>query len=205
MIAFLISGIILGFSAGVAPGPLLALIIAETLQHNLRAGVKVAFAPIITDVPIVILTLLIIAKLSHFQFALGVISIFGSCFISYLGFQSIRSTGANITIEKVKEQSLQKGILVNFLSPHPYLFWLTVGAPMTLRAMDHAVLAAAAFIGSFYILLVGSKIAIAIIVGKSRSFLAGSAYIYTMRCLGLILLIFAALLFYDGLKLICQF
>jgi threonine/homoserine/homoserine lactone efflux protein len=204
MIAFLTSGIILGFSAGVAPGPLLALIIAETLQHNLKAGIKVSFAPIITDFPIIALTLLIIAKLSHFHLALGVISIFGSCFISYLGFQNIRSTGAYITIENVKEKSLQKGVIVNSLSPHPYLFWLSVGAPMTVKAMDQSFLSAVAFIGSFYLLLVGSKITIAVIVSRSRSFLTGNSYIYTMRCLGIILLVLAGFLFYDGIKLILR-
>jgi len=201
MIAFLTSGIILGFSAGVAPGPLLALIIAETLQHNLKAGVKVAVAPIITDIPIVILTLLIVARLYHFQVVLGVISILGGCFISYLGYQSICSTGVNINIENVKEQSLQKGIIVNFLSPHPYLFWMTVGAPMTVKAMDLSFFAAFGFIASFYLLLVGSKIAIALIVSQSRSFLSGSAYIYTMRSLGVLLLILAGFLFYDGFRL----
>jgi threonine/homoserine/homoserine lactone efflux protein len=201
MIAFLISGIILGFSAGVAPGPLIALIIAETLQHNLKAGVKVAVAPIITDIPLVILTLLIVARLSHFQVALGVISILGGCFISYLGYQSICSTGVNINMENVKEQSLQKGIIVNFLSPHPYLFWLTVGAPMTVKAMDLSFFAAVGFIAGFYLLLVGSKIAIALIVSQSRSFLSGRAYIYTMRSLGVLLLILAGFLFYDGFRL----
>jgi threonine/homoserine/homoserine lactone efflux protein len=205
MIPFLISGMILGLSAGIAPGPLLALVIGETIQHDLKAGVKVAFAPIITDVPIVLLTLLILSRLAHFHTLLGVISILGGCFISYLGFESIRSTGANITIKNVKEQSLQKGVVANFLSPHPYLFWLTVGAPMTVKAMDQSVFMAVAFIGSFYLLLVGSKIAIAVMVGKSRSFLTGNAYIYIMRCLGMILLILAGFLFYDGVKLIGHF
>jgi threonine/homoserine/homoserine lactone efflux protein len=204
MIPFLISGMILGLSAGVAPGPLLALIIGETLQHNLKAGVKVAFAPVVTDFPIVILTLLLLAKLSRFQAVLGGISILGGCFICYLGFQSIRSTGAKISFENVKEQSLQKGIIVNFLSPHPYLFWLTVGAPLTIKAMNLSVFAAAAFIGSFYLLLVGSKIVIAVIVAKSRSFLTGNAYIYTMRCLGLILWVLAGFLVYDGINLLMQ-
>jgi threonine/homoserine/homoserine lactone efflux protein len=201
MTAFLISGIVLGFSAGVAPGPLLALIIAETLRYNLKAGIKVALAPIITDAPIVMLTLWIITKLSHFQFLMGMISIFGGCFIVFMGIESMRSAGAKIPIGNLKERSLQKGILVNFLSPHPYLFWLTVGAPMTVNAMNQSLPAAAAFIGGFYLLLVGSKIVIAVIVGKSRSFLTGTAYLYTMRCLGLILFIFAGILFYDGINL----
>ena len=99
-----------------------------------------------------------------------------------------------------RKNSLKKGIVANFLSPHPYLFWFSVGAPATVRTMDHSVFAAAAFIGSFYVLLVGSKIVIVVIAGQSRSFLAGRAYIYTMRGLGMILMVFGALLFYDGLK-----
>ncbi|MCU0597824.1 MAG: LysE family translocator [Desulfobacterales bacterium] len=204
MIAFLTSGFILGLSAGVSPGPLLALIISETLRHNLKAGIKIAFAPLITDIPIVILTLFILSKISHFHAALGGISIIGGCFVLYLGCQNIRSTGAKIPDENVTERSLQKGIAVNFLSPHPYLFWLTVGAPITVKAMEHSLFAAAAFIGSFYFLLVGSKIVIAFIVVKSRSFLAGKVYIFTMRCLGFMLLILAGFLFYDGIKLLTE-
>ena len=47
MINFLTIGTILGLSAGFAPGPLLALVISETLQHDIKSGVKVALAPII--------------------------------------------------------------------------------------------------------------------------------------------------------------
>ncbi|HRY44622.1 MAG TPA: hypothetical protein P5164_11830, partial [Thermoanaerobaculia bacterium] len=30
-------------------------------------------------------------------------------------------------------QSLRKGVIVNLLSPNPYLFWMTVGAPAMRR------------------------------------------------------------------------
>ena len=45
--------LVLGLAAGFAPGPLLVLVISETLQHSTRAGIKVAFAPVITDLAIV--------------------------------------------------------------------------------------------------------------------------------------------------------
>ena len=64
MISYLTIGIILGFSAGFAPGPLLALVISETLRHNIRSGIKVALAPIVTDLPIILISLFILAKLS---------------------------------------------------------------------------------------------------------------------------------------------
>ncbi len=64
------------------------------------------------------------------------------------------------------------------------------------------LLAAISFIGSFYVLLVGAKIFLAILVGNSRSFLLGNKYIFTMRLLGVVLIILAVILFRDGLHLL---
>lgn len=80
MISFLVIGTILGLSAGFAPGPLLALVISETLHHNIRSGVKVALSPIVTDLPIILASLLIFAKLADFNTALGIISLGGGFF-----------------------------------------------------------------------------------------------------------------------------
>jgi len=202
MINFLTIGIILGLSAGFAPGPLLTLVISETLQQNIKSGVKVALAPIITDLPIIILTLFILAKLSSFHKILGVISLTGGFVILYMGYESIRSKGIDLNLQAEKSRSLIKGILVNALSPHPYLFWFSVGAPTITKAMSLNIIAPWAFICSFYTMLVGSKILLAILVGKSRSFLGGNVYIYTMRFLGLVLCVLAFVLFGDGLKLL---
>jgi threonine/homoserine/homoserine lactone efflux protein len=202
MIHYLSFGIILGLSAGFSPGPLLTLVISETLQHNIKAGIRVALAPVITDFPIVVLSLFILANLSNSETILGVISIFGGLFVMYLGWENIRINGFELNLRNIKPKSLSKGILTNFLSPHPYLFWLSVGAPVTTKAFNQNQLAPFAFIGSFYLFLVGAKVLIAIFVGKSKSFLQGKGYIYATRLLGLALCILALVLFYDGLKLL---
>jgi threonine/homoserine/homoserine lactone efflux protein len=202
MLSFLAAGTILGLSAGFAPGPLLALVISETIQHDIKAGIKVALAPILTDLPIIFFTLFILVKISGFHNILGLISIVGACFILYLGIKNIRTKGVQVDVNASTPRSLQKGVLVNALSPHPYLFWFSVGGPTTIRAIDQSLPAAISFILSFYVLLVGSKIVLAILVGKSRSFLLGNKYIFTMRLLGLILIIFSGVLFQDGLQLL---
>lgn len=202
MIDFLTIGIILGLSAGFAPGPLLTLVISETLQHDVKSGVKVALAPMITDLPIIIVTLFILGKLSNFHNVLGIISLIGGLFILFIGWESIRTKGVELNLQETRPQSLTKGILVNALNPHPYLFWFSVGAPTMTRAMRENIIAPLAFIISFYVLLVGSKIVLAILVGKSKSFLGGNVYIYIMRFLGLILWVLALVLFRDGLKLL---
>ena len=86
MTHYLTMGIVLGLSAGFAPGPLLTLVIAETLQHDIKAGFKVAIAPVITDLPIIILTLVVLSKLSNFHSILGVISIIGGFFVLFMGW-----------------------------------------------------------------------------------------------------------------------
>ncbi|MFH2220053.1 MAG: LysE family translocator [Pseudomonadota bacterium] len=201
MTTFLTTGIILGLSAGFAPGPLLTLVITETLRHGLKAGVKVAIAPVLTDLPIILLTLFILSKLSNFRILLGIISFLGGFLILYLGYESIRTKGVTIDVHDHTPGSLKKGIMVNALNPHPYLFWLGVGAPTVMKAMDHGVLTAAAFTGSFYVMLVGSKISLAMLVGRSRTFLTAKAYVYTVKALGAALCALSIFLFRDGLKL----
>lgn len=202
MIHFLTIGTVLGLSAGFAPGPLLTLVISETLQHDIKSGVKVALAPIITDLPIIILTLFILSNLSNFHNILGIISLTGGSFILFMGYESVRTKGVELNFQEIKPKSLTKGILANALSPHPYLFWFSVGAPTMTKALSQNISASLAFIISFYAFLVGSKIVLAILIGKSKSFLRGNVYIYSMRFLGVVLCVFAIVLFHDGLKLL---
>ena len=202
MIHYFTIGTVLGLSAGFAPGPLLTLVISETLQHDIKSGVKVALAPIITDLPIIILTLFILSKLSNFHNILGIISLTGGLFILFMGYKSICTKGVKINLDGIKPKSLIKGVLANALSPHPYLFWFTVGAPTMTKAMLQNISAPLAFIISFYVFLVGSKIVLAILIGKSKSLLSGKMYIFTMRFLGLVLCVLAIVLFQDGLKLL---
>jgi threonine/homoserine/homoserine lactone efflux protein len=202
MMYFLTIGAVLGLSAGIAPGPLLTLLISETLQHGTKSGVKVALAPIITDLPIITLTLFVLSRLSNFHTILGIISLAGGFVLLSMGYESIRTRGIKLRIREAEPRSLTKGVLVNALNPHPYVFWFSVGAPIMTKAMSLNISALFVFIGSFYASLVGSKILLALVVGKSRSFLSGTVYLYTMRFLGFLLGVLAVALFYDGLKLL---
>jgi threonine/homoserine/homoserine lactone efflux protein len=193
-------GAVFGLTAGISPGPLLTLVISETLRHNKSEGVKIAIAPLITDIPIVLLTIFILSKMAGFDMVIGIISILGGIFIAYLGYDSIRSKGIEIEIQNLKLKSIRKGIIVNILSPHPYIFWLMVGAPITIRAYQASPAAAFAFIIAFYVLLVGSKISIALVVDRSRAFLKNKVFIWTLRILGLVLLILAILLIKEGMS-----
>jgi threonine/homoserine/homoserine lactone efflux protein len=92
-----------------------------------------------------------------------------------------------------------KGVATNLLSPHPWLFWLTVGAAILAKAMAQGLLEALAFLFGFYLLLLGSKVGLALLTGRSRDLLAGRSYRAVMRVLAGLLGVFALLLFREGL------
>lgn len=202
MSQYLIFGIVLGLSAGFSPGPLMTLVVAETLQHNIRSGIKVALAPLVTDFPIVLIALFLLTRLADFHAVLGFMSLAGAAFLVYLGWQSLQAHSVEVDVRAINPRPLLKGILTNFLSPHPYLFWISVGGPLTTRAFHFHAGAALLFIGGFYVCLVGAKVVLAIIVAKSKKFLSGFWYTRIVKALGMLLIVLAGLLLYEGLKLL---
>ena len=200
MIDYLLSGTVLGLSAGLAPGPLLTLVLIETLQHDWRAGAKVACAPLLTDLPIICVALFILAQLSHVNVVLGVISLAGALLLLSMAYKSLRSSQISLALENKPARSLSKGVFVNFLSPHPYLFWLTIGGPLVMKAYDQSLLSALAFIGTFYLFLIGVKISLALLAGRAKILLEGRLYLFVMRFLGLLLGLLALVLLRDALR-----
>ena len=199
MKSLLISGMLLGLSAGLSPGPMLTLVIAQTLRHGIREGTKVALAPLLTDTPIVIVCLLFLSVFSDMRPALGVISMFGGLYLFYLGLNSMRFKAVDLQ-EDVDPKSLKKGLMVNFLNPSPYLFWTSIGGPLVLKASSTSLVAAVAFVLPFYVMLVGSKIVVAIVSGRSRNLMKSRHYTIILKILGLVLIGFGILFLRDGLN-----
>lgn len=195
---FLTAGSLLGLSAGISPGPLLTLVMTQTLKYNRREGIKVALSPLVTDLPIIGMTLVVISKISQSDTILGMISLAGAIFVAFLGYESITSKGFSAGQPDIVSKSLRKGIIANFLSPHPYLFWATVGAPYVLKAHVQGLLYAILFLGSFYFFLVGSKISVALLVARSKKFMREKTYRIIMWILGIALFVFSLMLLYEG-------
>lgn len=120
----------------------------------------------------------------------------------YLGFENLRVRTSKFEVKLVKKDSLKRGVIANFLSPHPYLFWLSIGGPMIFESLDVHISATVLFLSGFYGLLVGSKIGIALIVEKSKSLIESKYYLYVVRALGIALILFALVFVKEGLKLI---
>lgn len=199
-LSFLGAGTVMGLAAGLSPGPLLAMVVTQSLRHGTLEGVKTAFAPLLSDLPIVLAATILLRGIAEDGPLLGLVSLAGAAFLVYLGVEGLRAGGFEVDAAANRApRSLVSGTLVNLLNPQPYLFWLTVGAPTVLRGLEQGWLPPVLFVGAFYLCLVGSKVALALLAGRSRAFLTGRAYRHVLRGLGAILLLFAAGLLVDAL------
>ena len=192
-------GLSLGLGAGLAPGPLLALVIRSTLQDGIAAGVRVAFSPLVTDIPIIVLALTLAATLPNA--ALGALGVAGGGFVLWLGVEALRRTPAPADAPAsahAPRRHVLHGALSNALSPHPWVFWITIGAPIL---GEHGAGGSALFLGAFYLLLIGIKVAIAgaLDAGRDRV-LQGRGYAILLHTSALLLLATGALLTIEGLK-----
>lgn len=198
----LLAGLALGFASGVSPGPLLALVITTTLSLGLRKGVSVAIAPLLTDLPIIVITLTVVSQIP--STVVAALSLCGSLVVAWFGVSSLRSARtAHLTaLEHAPTDAhpWRQGALVNVLNPAPWLFWSTVGAPLLVVTWRDSPAGAALFLVGFYLLLVGMKVLLAVVLASARHRIDDRAYRTILAIAGAMLLVFAALLAYQGVQ-----
>jgi threonine/homoserine/homoserine lactone efflux protein len=156
-------GLSLGLGAGLAPGPLLVLVVRATLERGFAAGARVAAVPLLSDTPIVVLCVLVLRELP--KEALAGLSLAGAVFVGGLAWDALRADAPEAAAGGA---DLRRAVLVNALSPHPWLFWTTVGGPLLVDAGQRSLGLAVAFLGGFYAMLVGAKVAVAALVEGGR-------------------------------------
>ncbi len=109
-------GLTIGWAAGISPGPLNLLVVQSALRSGTAAGAMVAIAPLITDAPIVALSLLVASTVP--AGVLTALSTAGGLYLIWLGIAEWRSSGEPI-LDAAPGSHLRRGVVANLLSPHP--------------------------------------------------------------------------------------
>ena len=157
----LLLGLTLGLGAGFAPGPLLVLVVDAALRRGFAAGARVAAAPLLSDAPIIALCVLVLRELP--EDVLAGLSLAGALVVARLASDVLRDDGAE---PSSGARDLRRAVLVNALSPHPWLFWITVGGPLLVDAGDRSAALAVAFLAGVYATLVGAKVVLAAVTAR---------------------------------------
>ncbi len=211
MLTALFLGISYGFTAGISPGPMLGLVITQTLQRGWRAGNLVALAALFTDLPIIALAVLLISQLP--ASALGWLAVTGGLFVLYLGGETAltarryaRVPASSLALSPAAPANasgsvLWRAVLTNVLNPHPYIFWGTVGAQLLIRHYKElGAIGPVLLLLGFYAFLVGTKLAVAFAVNHSRHWLQGPVYSRVLLGSALLLVGLGLWLCFEGLS-----
>ena len=206
MLALVTRGITLGLTAGVLPGPLQTYIIQTTLTQGWRKALILVLSPLIADIPMIVLTVFVLAQFPP-EF-IRVIQIVGGLFVLWLAWGAwkqfragamIGAGGEAITLST--RQLLARAIVVNLLSPGPYIFWSTVNGPLLVQGLRESVLHGAAFLIAFYGTFLGVLQALIAVFNRVRTLDARVTRALLLVITGL-LVIFGASLIGQGLGII---
>lgn len=202
IVAFFLQGAGLSIPAATSPGPFQTLLLSETLIGGFRRSAPIAFAPLITDAPIIVLMLVILKQLP--PLAINLLSLAGGVFVLYLAWGIFKQWRAKVVRTIVADETpvsawliLRKAVIMNFLNPNPYLFWGLVSGPILINALHQFAVYGLAFIVGFYGTFVGVLLFLAAIFHQARRF--DPRIVRMMQLLSIIILvIFGGLLIRSG-------
>ena len=193
MLFYLLQGIGYGFAAAVQPGPFQTYLISHTLTRGWKQSLLIAFAPLISDGPIIALVLLVLSQIPLWMQRFLYIA--GGLFILYLAYgayTSWKNFDSNIPpTTSGAQQSILKGALMIVISPGPYVYWSLVTGPILLKGWRETPLHGLGFLIGFYVTVILGLTAIILVFGKARElgpkmnrFLVGISAI-ALFCFGL--------------------
>ena len=109
----LLAAITLGLVEGIKPGPLMAVVISETVIHNWKAGLKVALVPLITDGPVILLSVFLYELLTINTISQAILGFLGAIILLWLGFDCLKNSEKNLEEDSPKENQSLKKVLTN--------------------------------------------------------------------------------------------
>ncbi|MBQ43021.1 MAG: hypothetical protein CME15_11215 [Gemmatimonadetes bacterium] len=200
-----IVGVTLGVVEGVKPGLLLTVVIRETLSGGFRAGVRAAAAPLFTDGPMIVASLLAAGWIATQPAVLLLISVLGALFLVKMGVECFSIEPPKVELSDTSTSgSLRRGVLTNLLNPNVYAFWFLIGGPLMASAAVEEPLAPVAYALAFIFTLVMAKVTIAWMFDRSRGQLSVQGYRIALGVCGIAMLGFAAGFVYQAYLLYPQ-
>ena len=100
----------LGLSGGISPGPMLVLVLSQTIQYGLKEGLKVTLGPLISDAPIIIASYFFTNQITvSFLYWLYLP---GGMYLIYMAKHSWQINFDSMDVTKPVANSIKKGVSI---------------------------------------------------------------------------------------------
>ncbi len=162
--------LILGIIGGLTPGPITALLLGETFKHGWRSGIKIPFAMLFSNLILAPLAVGLLLLGSQIDSLLELITYAGAAILLIMGIQEWQSSGE--LDFKTSSRPFQKSLILDFVNPHPYIFWFTILAPpIVLQINSEGISGAIPLWTSFVGGLIGTKILLVLLANQIKHWL----------------------------------
>ena len=146
------------------------MFLSYAIKGGWKKALPAAFAPLVTDMPVILLVLVILNNLP--ESFLRILQIGGALFIFYLAWESLQAYRQFREIEAAQDTStwgtLLKAATMNILGPGPWLFWSLLNGPNLLLVWAMSPWWGVAYLVSFYGVFILSNIALILVFSSMR-------------------------------------
>ena len=200
MITTIVIALILGTGAGAAPGPYTTMVVGTALQRGFKEGFKLATVPLVTDIIPLVLTVFILDRLGWT--ALTLLGITGGTLIAMVGVRFIRHQGhaALEDDEPFQAATFGHAAASTFFSPAPWVFWLVLAGPLTVRALERSPTEALVFLGVLFATNIGTASLLAWLVSHGRRIMDPSVRTRVLQVAGIALILAGAFLVWQAME-----
>jgi len=171
MINYFIFGISYAFACVVQPGPFQVFLLSQSLTKGWRKTLPLVFAPLMSDIPIIILVLLVLKNVPHEVVIM--LQCFGGMFLLYLAFHAYKTWfkfNQNIIRDISPHQNVFKAVIINLLNPNPYLGWSLIMGPLLIKGWNENPMNGIILLIGFYGSMIICSIVMVVLFAAARNF-----------------------------------
>ncbi|MGD2122324.1 MAG: LysE family transporter [Gemmatimonadota bacterium] len=221
MTTTILTAVLLGTFAGLAPGPYTTMVAGTALEKGFKAGFILALTPLVTDVIPMLFSALLLDRLG--ELALTMLGITGGAIVFVVGIRFLREhskeeqlpvshgpnseaapgTGGNEATGARpgnRRQSALAGHVIasTLLNPSPWLFWLIIASPLLLRAWNRSPGEGVLFAGLIFLTNISTASTLAWVASHSRRFLNPDWQRRSLKLVGITLILAGSFLCWQA-------
>ncbi len=160
------------FAAAAQPGPFQAYVVSQALSRGWRRALPAAFAPLLSDVPVITIVMLVLSRISGP--VIQGLQVAGGLLLLYLAVGAFRNWRIGVVEDPESDggsdgKTLLQAALVNLLGPGPWLGWSLIMGPLLLQAWRNDPASAVALVAVFYVTMVVTLMGVIGLFAGARS------------------------------------
>lgn len=200
MLDTILTAFLLGFFAGAVPGPYTTVVASTALERGFRPAVAFAFIPLVTEIPPMLVTVLLLQSVNY-DILTGV-GIVGGLAIAYIGVRMFRRQSSGFSGDPSREhrRTFQAMALGGLMSPAPWIFWLVAAGPLFLRSWNRSHTQGVIFAAVLLTMFISTAMGIAWLASHGRRVITEGRRRKILRGVGVILVAAGGVLLWQSIE-----